>query len=271
MNRFLQRSLICAFSATALAGCGGESANDIAQRSAAQLNLSGNWYSERQTAQGPVDGVEFLVSETGSKVVFTYCNRMTETLTRDGSQLFDREGKLYYIYVKDPATLASRPEFNFNTVSRKRSTVGRFDYGSVTLALPSGERFTASTDVCAETMTGRYGDSRGNEIAPTLVTLSLPYRASFIRITVAFRQLANGAYRVVDFAPFVQGGVNDVNVSDFYSPELMTPDDIDAVIIRSGTVRVSNYTSTGLTLSADLVTVDGLPVTLAANVRLLRR
>ena len=245
--------------------------NDIARRSTGQLSLNGNWFAERQTAQGPVYNAETVISENGTSVLRTYCNRMTESLTREGSQLFDRNGRLHWLYVQDPSTLASRPELGFNTVIRKRSTAGRFDSGSVALMLPLGEAVTADTDVCAEASLGRYGDSHGNEIAPVLVTLSLPYRASFIRITVAFRQIGNGEYKVVGFEPFVQGGANEVTVSDFYSPDLMTPDEGDAVIISSGTLRVSNYTPSSITLSADLVTVTGMPVKLAANVRLQPR
>jgi len=52
---------------------------------------------------------------------------------------------------------------------------------------------------------------------------------------------------------------------------LTTPDGAQAVVIASGTLEVSNYTGSAITLSADLNTVGGMPVKWTANVRLQQR
>ena len=264
----LKYAAACAATTCLLAGCG---ASDPAPGNTGQATLSGNWFFERQDAQGSSVSGESLIRGEGRQVTITYCDRLSLSLTRVGDQLFDREGRLHYLYVKDAQTLASRPELNMNTVIRKRGSSGRFDYGSVALTLPSGEAVTAATDVCADTATGRFGDSSGKEIAPALVRISLPYRDSYIRMNVAFRRIANGQYRVVDFEPFVQGGADEVTIPDFDSPGFRSDYGVDSLRIVSGTLQVSDYTSSAIVLYADLVTATGLPVKFTARVRLQPR
>jgi hypothetical protein len=153
----------------------------------------------------------------------------------------------------------------------KRSTVGRFASGSVGLTLPTGERFSADTDVCAETWTGRYEDSLGNRLSPSIITISMPYRDSYIRIEAAFRQISNGQYDVVAFEPFIQGRVNDITISGFISLSFAAQYGGDSLAIRFGTLQVSNYIGSSVTLSADLITAAGLPVKFTANAKLQPR
>lgn len=271
MKCFLSRATIFTAGACLLAGCAGGGPADAVPESASQVCLDGNWFAERQDGAGIVDTGERLIKESGTRFLVTYCDRRSELLTRSGSQLFDRDGKLHYLYIRDPATLASRPELAFNTIIRKRSTAGRFASGSVGLTLPSGEALSADTDVCAETSTGRYEDAIGNQLAPSIVTLSMPYRDSYIRVAVAFRQLSIGRYDVIGFEPFVQGGANVATISDFSSPSFVAQHGGESVSITSGTIQISNYTATSVSLSAELKTAAGVPLKFAANVKLQAR
>jgi hypothetical protein len=269
MNRMMKSAATCLSSAVLLAGCGGGSPS--APPTATLASLTGNWSGERQNPGGVAYYSETLIAESGAGVLLTHCNRTTEQLTRNGSQLFDREGKLYFLYVRDATTLAARPDLPLGSVMRKRGSAARFDSGSASVTLPSGETLAATADVCAEGGTGRFEDTRGNQASPYIVTVSLPYRDSFIRVDIAFRQIGVGEYQVVGFEPFVSGGANVVTVTDFTSPALPAPDGGFGFMIVSGTVQVSSYTATSITMSADLKAATGEPVKFTASVRLQPR
>lgn len=269
MNRVMKSAASCLSSAVLLAGCGGGSAS--APPTATLASLNGNWFGQRQNPGGIAYYSETLIAESGTSVLLTHCDRTTEQLTRNGSQLFDREGQPYFMYVRDANTLASRPELGSSSVMRKRSSAGRFDSGRASVTLPSGETVASTADVCAEGTTGRFEDSLGNQVSPYVVTVSLPYRDSFIRIDIAFRQIGVGEYQVVGFEPFVSGGEHVVTVTDFTSPALPTPDGGFGFMIVSGTVRVSSYTASSITMSADLKAATGGPVKFTASVRLQPR
>jgi hypothetical protein len=99
----------------------------------------------------------------------------------------------------------------------------------------------------------------------------MPYRDSYTRIVAAFRQISDGRYDVIAFEPFVQGGVNDITISDFASPSFAAQYGGEFLMITSGTLQVSNYTTSSITLSANLKTAAGVPVKFTANVKLQPR
>jgi hypothetical protein len=260
------RTALLLHCAVLLASCGGGGAS-----SSAQATLSGNWFGELQTAAGPVYYNETVIADSGAGLLLTHCNRTSERLTRNGSQLFDRDGQLYYLYVRDAATLASRPDLPFGSVMKKRSDAGRFDSGRATVTLASGDTVAATADVCAESGTAGFEDSLGNKVSPIIVTVSLPYRDSFIRVDIAFRQIGVGQYDVAGFEAFVRGAAGVASVMEFSSPALRSADGGEGYAIAAGTVQVSSYRRTGIVLSADLKTITGDPVRFSADVRLQPR
>jgi len=255
MNGSRFRSALMLASATLLAGCGGGSGDG--RTAAPAFSLAGTWYSDAHDAVGAAFTAQSIIRESGSQILITHCDRSTETVARSGNELRNLDGTPYYLAIQDATTLVSRSGTGSGAHIWKHSDSLRFESGSASFTFPSGETLASDSDVCAKVENGRFFNLAGREIAAPIVTVTAPYRDSWVRIAIAFREIADGRYDIVGYEPFFADRAGLATVQDLSSPLFAAQYGAEDMIFKSGTVQVSNYTGSAVELAGSVVLGGG--------------
>jgi hypothetical protein len=275
MNGSGFRTALMLASAALLASCGGGSGSG--NTAVPVFSLAGTWYSDVRDPRDTGSAAfitQAVIRESGSQVLITYCDRTTETIARSGNELLNLDGTPYPLAIQDATTLVMRPGIGPGTVPAphiwKHSDSLRFDSGSASFTFPSGETLASDSDVCAKVEHWRFSNLGGRELTAPVVTVTAPYRDSWVRIVIAFREIADGRYDIVGYEPFFADTTGLATLQDLSSPLFAAQYGAEALIFKSGTVQVSNYTGSAVELAGSVV-LGGGTVRFTARVTLWPR
>jgi len=244
--------------------------NNIEEETPSLYDLSGTWFSEKIASDGSIKWTgERVIRDSGKKVSIVHCNKQEVKLVESEDNLFDVSGGLYYLQIEDSDTLIGTDDFGNTLKVIKKLERTHYDSGTFQFTMEGYDDTNASVDVCAHLGNGRYGSVSGNEISGKSLTLSAPYKNSFISLDIDFRELAVGDYSIAsDLNEFVEIDSKHA-LMDIDSPELIKDKDRDFVLIISGTITIQEYENDKLTISGNVTSLEGENITFVAVVTLI--
>jgi hypothetical protein len=246
--------------ALALLGCGGG-------QSQPHLNLQGTWHFQTTEDRATLVG-KHIITQQGQDILITYCNRLTYALKLQDGVLLDPRGLPYYLQPSDSDHLVGTGDSGARSQVLKTSNRVIFDSGSLSLRASGMDDLAASDNVCADNRAGRFGASDGTEIPARVVTLTAPYRGTFVRVQAAFKSLQPGAYSVQSVDPFVHAadGVTNLVIESPAFGDALGGDAF--AMIASGTVQVLASDSGNLRIHGSVTTVNAMSISFSATVAL---
>lgn len=243
----------------ALGGCGGSNTDS-------NPSLQGTWYFKSQGMPSTYYG-QHVIEQNGSDILITYCDRNSYALRLVGSSLVDLEGKPYYLQPSGTNLLIGSGDTSKRSEVQRFSRSTHFASGQLTVAVPSTESVVAVQDVCAKTGARRFVALDKTETLPKSITITAPYKKTFVRLELAFESVVTGDYVVRDFDTFIHSPSGAVYIV------LMSPDYISSLgknflEASSGNVRVRSTIAGNFAVEGSVITTVGEHVAFAADVTL---
>jgi hypothetical protein len=241
----------------ALLGCGGGQFQK-------DVDLQGTWYFQTRDDRATLVG-RHIITQRGDDVLITYCNRSTYALSFPNGVLIDPRGLPYYLQPVDSHHLVGMGDSGNRSQAVKVSNKVTFDSGSLSFLADGTDALTTSDDVCADDRAGRYVALDGTEISPRVVTMTAPYKDSFIRIQAALHSLQPGSYSVLDLDSFVHTPSSTyITIESPVFGDTLGND--GSVWIASGTVLITSSSAEDFQIHGFVMTHTGSSVSFSAKV-----
>lgn len=246
-----------------LAACGGNS-------DSSPPDLRGVWYGVVPNNPATYD-TPYLITQTGSDVVVTHCNRTTTALRLEDGYLIQQGGTRFVVQPGDGGPLMTGGRGASAGAEWRRFSQGAaFESGRISLSVPGQAALQATQDVCAQKIEQRYKLDNGAEIHAAGVMITAPHASGHIFVTLAFETLRTGEFAARDRNGFLNNLGSAVHIQ-MQSPAFKAAYGQDTLQAASGTVRVGQSASGAYTFDGTVTTTTGLQVPLSAEVTLERR
>lgn len=254
------KSLLLLSSLFVLNACGGGHDD-------AEIDLSGTWYYKRGGGAQPSYYGRHVIEQRGQEVLITYCDRQKLALRLAGSALMTSQGGRFYLQPAGSSLLRGPDDRGGASEVRKFSSGTGFDAGRVSVTAGSTEPVSADREICAATREFGFQRADGTPLAGKGVSISAPYKNSFVRIELAFEAVAEGEYSASESAEFVRSPAGKAFV-EVTSPEYVGPLGTDGLIASSGTVRVKRIARDSFSVEGTVLVFGGTWLTFSAEVPL---
>jgi len=244
---------------------GGGSGN---HSSVSNESLNGTWYFVSEADEGSKEySGEQIIIERAESVEITYCDGSEIFLEKSNDQLIFN-GAPFYLQVESDSLLRGTGDTGATQQVEKLLDKTEFLDGTFQMVSNAAQEIDTDRNVCASLQQTTFGCHPHPKYHPEQLVISTKYGDSFLRLSIAFKEITVGSYLIADLCSFVNGPNDQVRVRLTSSEFEDFLGENRVLVIESGFVNVLNTDSDNFVVEGEILTRLGYIFSFSSTVDL---